>query len=454
MTNTPRPPAEFNQVQAAREAQRLAQSVSNPPAPVDLAGLRVGPNLTIEYEANQALQVEMSNPLLRSLSPFTIRIEPPLVYGEQGGFQNQRTGVVATDFSATSGPGLTGYDRARRAIFQSGFSGLSYRVGSPQEFIVQNGSGPQKNTTPTGQRADSQGNTEGNLGQPAIADLYTAVDIAQQLSAAVNTPPLVLLINPTTLSIARNKVQQFQERSRHGYIFQAWGEEQPKLSITARCGAFVSGGRGVQIASKRDSLAWQNLMNAFHFYQNNGYVYDTVGKSYANLLVGALSIHYDGWVYYGHMESFTYSYDDEHMHGGIEFSIEFTASAILDTAQQTFAVTPMQSPVPSLSDPRYSGMQAKSQNLPGEFSLGRTGLSTQGRVVGAGDAFATLVPQSAVQPFDPTFQTPSSTSAGTVNGLPKQTTGAGGFRPAAQAVTPGQRTVSIQTPNLVEPFKG
>lgn len=449
----PRPPAEFSKDQAAAEEQLLSQAVTNPTAPSALAGLRVGPELSIEYEANQTTQVELSNPLLRSLSPFMIRIEPPLVYGEQGGFKNRKTGSVATDFGVMSGTSMTGYDRARRALAQSGISGLAYKVGSAEEIVVRNGSGPLKKNNATGQKTDSQGNTEGHLGQPAIADLYTAMDIATQLKAALATPPLVLLINPSTLAIAHNKIQQFQERSRHGYIFQAWGEEQPKLSITARCGAFASGGRGVQFASKRDSLAWQNLMNAFHFYRNNGYIYDSVGKSNANLLVGSLSIHYDGWIYFGHMESFTYTYDEEHMNGGIEFSIEFVASAIMDTAEQKFAVTPLKSPVPSLSDPRYSGMASKAQNTAGEFSVSSDGLTTQGRVVGAGDAFGTLVPQNAVQVFDPTFQTPQASSAGTVKGIPTQPTGKGGFRPAPPAPTPGQRVVSIQTPNQVELFR-
>ena len=83
-----------------------------------------------------------------------------------------------------------------------------------------------------------------------------------------------------------NKVQQYNDRTRYGYVFQGWGEEQTRLTISAKCGAFSSGGRGVQYASKRDSAAWQNLMTAFQFYKNNGYIYDTLGKSNAHLFVG------------------------------------------------------------------------------------------------------------------------------------------------------------------------
>ena len=445
-------PADFTQQQAEQDIQLIVQSVTQPPAPKALMGIRVGPELSIEYEDNLTQQVELSNPLLRNLSPFMIRIEPPLIYGEQGGFQNQSQGQVATDFNAQSG-NMSGYDRARRAIAQTGITGLNYSVGSPQELVVQNGSGIQNNNTAKGVMSDDKGNMAGHLGQPSIADLYTAVDIATQLAAALKTPPLVLLINPTTLAIARGKVQQFQERSRHGYVFQAWGEDQPKLSITARCGAFVSGGRGVQFASKRDSLAWQNLMNAFHFYRNNGYIHDTVGKSNAHLLVGALSIHYDGWIYFGHMESFTYTYDDEHMNGGVEFSIEFVASSILDTAQQTFAVTPLKSPIPSMSDPRYAGMTGSlSTGGEGQFSVSSEGLTTQGASIGVGDLFGRLVPQNAVHPFDPSARQQQGVPLGAKDMSPGM--GSTGFKQQPQANTPGAKTVTQQNLSQVDPFVG
>jgi len=442
-----RPAPEFD------DSQVMAQSVSSPPSPKEYIGLQVGVGMSIELEASPVPQVELSNSLLRNLSPFMIRVEPPLVYGENGGFQNKQTNSTATDFSASAGTSLTNYDMARRALQQSKLSGLSGNNASVEETITRNSKGAQKNTLPTGDKSDSQG----NIGQPAIADVYTAVDIAMQLAAIAKVPPLVLLINPTTMSINRSKVAQYSDRSRHGFIYHAWGNDQPKLSITARCGAFVSGGRGVHAGSKRDSLAWQNLMNAFQFYRNNGYIYDTVGKSNAHHLVGALSIHYDGWIYFGHMESFTWTFDEEHMHGGIEFSIEFTASSIVDTSQQVMAVTPMKSPIPSLSDPRYQGMINRARNPTGEFALGAKGLSTQGRAVGVGDAFGTLVPQNAVQVFVPGFHTPQTTSLGTTNGLPNAPPGGstGGFQPqAVEAVLPGQRAVNIQTPNLVEPFRG
>lgn len=337
-----------------RQLQQTQKAVKSPPPPAAYGGLRLGPELSIELEAVQALPVSMEQSLLRNLSPFMVQVEPPMVFAGDAGFTNKPRGSLNPALYGEAGnTSVTAYQAARSKLSQTGIVGISYQAQSSQEYVAQNAISRTAQKAANGTLTDVDGTGTQKYGHPAIADLYTAVDIAQQLSAILNTPPLVLLINPQNLQIAYTKIQQYTDRSRHGYIFHVWGEDQPRLSITARCGAFVSGGRGVQFASKRDSKAWQNLMTAFHFYKNNGYIYDTVGKSNAHLFVGALSIHYDGWVYYGNMESFSFTYEEEKQHGGMEFSMEFVVSAISDTAQPSFYVAPMKAPTPSLSDPRY-----------------------------------------------------------------------------------------------------
>ncbi len=442
------PKAQLSAEQIAKEAVMMEQAVKRPPNPIEFQGLQLPHSITVQLEPNEAIQVETSDAMLRNLSPFMIRVEAPLIYGEDGGFQNKKINSVATDFSVGSGFGtdLTGYDQARKALAQSGIAGLNTSksgMGSVQEFVSQN-STPNTRPSPDGSLANDIG---GNLSAPAIADVYTAVDIARQLAAVINTPPLVLLINPTTFSVSYNKIQQHQERTRHGLVFQAWGEDQPKISFTARCGAFISGGRGVQFASRRDSMAWQNLMNAFHLFRNAGYIHDTVGKSNAHLAVGSLSIRYDGWIYYGHMESFNFANDEEHMHGGIEFAMEFVASAMVDTAQPPYVVTPMKSPMPSPSDPRYQGMGYANDTRAGVLSVGINGVvRSQGQDVGVGDAFLSLVPQNGTGTFGGSAKTPPGPTAASA---PSDK----GFVNAPSSVGPGERVVSVSAPNRIEPFR-
>ena len=439
-----------------KRGQQIEQAVSSPPPPIAFQGVRVGPEFSIEYESNLTLASGMDQALLRKLSPFILQVEPPLVFAQDGGFTQQRKSTNVDIYGIAGSRQEGPYQSARDRLAKTSFVGMDYRVASGAEFFAKNQTGNTSNKTPNDSPADLTGQSSSRLGPPAIADVYAALDIATQLAAVLNAPPLVLLLNPENMAMSYTKVQQFQDRSRFGYIYQGWGEEQPRLSLTAKCGAFMTGGRGVQFASKRDSRAWQNLMGAFHLYKSNGYIYDTVGGSNANHFVGALSIHYDQWIYYGHMESFNYAYDETKPNGGIEFSMEFVVSMMTDTSQPTFAVAPMKSPTPSLSDPRYMGMGARSQNVPGEFSVGADGdgifLTTQGRRVAAGDALLTMVPQDAARVFlrDPNFKTPSATEVGKQSGTKTQPVGLSGF----QAVTPSSnKTVTQANAGDVNPFR-
>jgi len=177
-----------------------------------------------------------------------------------------------------------------------------------------------------------------------------------QLIALASTPPLTLLINPQSLTVTYTKKQSYQDRTRTNYLFQSWGEDQPKLSVQGRIGAFVAGSvaasvdasgqrvlsteaaSGVQFATKRDSGAFQNLMNLMTVYRNNAYIYDLVGRSEAHWWIGSIQIEYDQYIYQGQFDSFTYSYSDDRQGGGLEFGFEFTVSAMYDTCQDVSVV--------------------------------------------------------------------------------------------------------------------
>jgi hypothetical protein len=203
--------------------------------------------------------------------------------------------------------------------------------------------------------------------------------------------PLTLLINPNDMSITYQSLQNYTDRGRNGFIFQRWGEAQPTISFSGSTGAFLAaestssvatGGSvtiknvgdallaatsghaeaeasdgytnvatGVQFATMRDSAAFQNFISLYHFYRNNGLIYDTITKSEAHLFVGAVAIHYDQWVYVGHIESFEFSFTDENQ-PRMEWSMEFTVDEMYDTATSPAVVLPMEAPQPN---PAYPG---------------------------------------------------------------------------------------------------
>jgi len=339
-----------------------------PPAPGAYLGLKGGPEFDYELEPNQTTPIDGSKDLLRVLSPFMIQVEPPLIMGSSASVYEAKKdtpGLIA----AGHGGAPKAFNTARGRLLDIPGGEQMANAGSVESF-VSGGLTHKAKGGSSKKVVDAKGDGPDRIGTPAIADLYTAVDITMQLRALVNTPPLILLINPQSLTMSYTKIQQFTDRTRFGYVFQAWGEEQPKLSISAKCGAFITSGKGVQFASRRDSASWQNLQTAFQFYRHNGYIYDTVGKSNANHMVGALSIHYDGWVYYGNMESFSYTLEESTQLGGIVFDMEFTVNAMVDTSKQSLVVTPMRSPIPSGADTRYGGAASKGNLSKGDISVG------------------------------------------------------------------------------------
>jgi hypothetical protein len=215
---------------------------------------------------------------------------------------------------------------------------------------------------------------------PALAGDMTALSILLQLRRMMDVPPLMLYINPTSFSVTHTKIAQLQERSRYGYIYQAWGEELVKVSFSCVIGAFIAGKRdrsqvvasGVQYASKRDSASFQQLMAVFAMYQSSGYIQDTTApatgrQSRANLLIGNTAIEYDQNVYVGHMDSFSYGEEEAGQNGGMKFEIDFTAIKVFDNSQASSSITPLRAPGSNFYNPSAARSPAAGSRLSRTF---------------------------------------------------------------------------------------
>lgn len=313
-------------------------------------GIPVGPSMLYSFETQAGLPVDNTNPMLRELSPFTIRMVPPTII-DSGIDPNVNINLIGRASSSMDDQEAAA--KAVRSLFgTSSVTGNTAqdRLNSLQQIVAagQIISG----VTSTTERA-------------VLTDLTTAADIAYQVERILQTSPLTLLVNPNDMSTSYTAIQNFSERSRKGFIFQRWGEGQPSVSFSGSTGAFVAAvapgsgfpgttetasPSGLQYASKRDSAAWQNFMALYLFYKNNGYIYDTIGKSEAHLMIGALAIDYDQFTYVGHIESFEWSEQQDSPHR-VEWSMEFIVDLMYDTAQAPVTVQPMASPTPSPSWP-------------------------------------------------------------------------------------------------------
>jgi len=322
-------------------------------------GLPVGPSLEYSFETQESIPVDNSNPLLRDYSPFTLRMVLPKVIANISGVDVNLIGRANQDTSS-----FESYANKLRNAFGT----ESINPGSNYATDAQSRLGRLQQIISAGQVLSSAASDQERA---VFTDQYTAADIVFQLERLLQVPPLTLFVNPSEISVTYSPVQQYQNRTRSGIIFERWGEGQPTLSISGSSGGFTAGATtvslgetnsvsGTQWAARRDSAAFQNFNALYHFYRNNGYIYDLIGKSEANLMVGSIAIDWDQVTYVGNLNSFEYSYQAETLHR-LEWSMEFTVSEYYDMAESPIVVQPMTAPQPN---PAYPGRPGPSQPRP------------------------------------------------------------------------------------------
>lgn len=342
-------------------------------APAQFAGIPGTPDFGRDIEVQEGIPLDGSNSVLRTYSPFVIRVVLPNILGgdrntvlqtqrnpnrappratvrqdnrdtaaysqAQFGVQVDPSGRAAYERLVSSGGAIAGLTRASQVTLEEAYNqALLNQVFGP---AVQNATRPPSNA-------------RNNMVVPALSNDITALSLAVQLKQLSTIPPLLMLINPASMQTSYTKVAQHTSRNRKGYIHEAWGEEMAKISFTFKVGGYTAGlanvsqmgsvVTGVQRASRNDSASYQQLQNLLAMYQGGTYLQDTTTNSRAFPMVGNLAIEYDQMVYIGHMESFNFTDDETHPSGNIEISIEFVANKVYDVAEPPGTITPMQNP--------------------------------------------------------------------------------------------------------------
>lgn len=332
-------------------------------SPFLLQNLSPSHSFVVDYEPQVGIPIDGSNKSGRTYSPFVIRVIPPSILGE--GNEN-----VLLNSPTPTTPGAARENSRDRVSYATAIRGVASEPASLSSYdqMVRLGNAiPGLSTTsvatiqsrynsarftqvfgPTVQRATGREGT--NVITPYMANDITALSVLLQIKAMASVPPILMLINPMSMTTQYAKVAQFQERSRMGHIYQAWGEELVKLSFTFKTGAYVTGGggprspSGYQRASRRDSASFQQLMMVLTLFKNGAYVHDTTQGSLAYPMVGNIALEYDGKVYVGHPDTFSFSESEEQQGGGIEFEMEFTAIKTFDLGRSNSTVQPLTSP--------------------------------------------------------------------------------------------------------------
>lgn len=300
------------------------------PAASRYDGISTSSTFSYTFELQDGVPVDGGRASLRNASPFTMRLVPPDALLDQA----QPGSSIDLVRAASIGSSRASVASAIRGTTVVGSS--ANEVGQLQAFVA----------------AGKLSRGKDKLFAPALADALTAADAALQLRRVLDAPPLTLLVNPSEFSVQRTKIQSYQSVTRQGYVFEAWGEDQPTISISGSTGGFYAGSpsgnspSGLSRACRRDSAAWQNFTSLVQFYKNNGYIYDLIGKSKANLFIGHVAIDYDQWTYLGHFESMSYTDDAASPHR-VTFEMEFKVSRMYDLAQASYAPLPLSVPTSS-----------------------------------------------------------------------------------------------------------
>jgi hypothetical protein len=215
------------------------------------------------------------------------------------------------------------------------------------------------------------------------SDLGRRYQDAQRAEAAMTalaldrmrtTPPLRLLVNPTSFKISSEKVVSDGNFTRSGPIIEHWGEQQDKMSISGKIAAFfaidakpsanaenLGGGPGLTRVARQYSASYQNFLSLYLLYRNNGglYVSTIADRSETNLLarlslVGSIYIYYDSTLYIGSFDSFNVTETDSAPYS-LEYNIEFTVRStfILDspTEYDYNLLKSTQQPLPTTTKP-------------------------------------------------------------------------------------------------------
>lgn len=150
------------------------------------------------------------------------------------------------------------------------------------------------------------------------------------------TPPLKMLVNPTSFKPSSEKIVSDSNRSRSHHIIEHWGEQQEKIDGSGKLLGFYTQdqngpGPGITRTARHYSVSYQNFMSLFLLYKSNGGVWlqdffeTRADKDAMNLsALGSIYIYYDNILYIGSFDSLNTSEADT-----APYTLEYTFSFIV-----------------------------------------------------------------------------------------------------------------------------
>lgn len=199
--------------------------------------------------------------------------------------------------------------------------------------------------------------TAENIGAQFTAAQRTQIlEVQAALEAMKNTPPLRMLVNPSSFGVKGDKILADSAWTRNGNkVVEHWGDNQDKISASGKVAGFYAidiqnaVGPGLTRMARNFSQSWQNFQSLALLYKNNGGLhtkdYASGGQEKNLTMMGSIYIYYDGILYIGSFDSLSIAEADTAPFT-VEYSFEFTVRAafLLDqpdpNTSYTYGVTP------------------------------------------------------------------------------------------------------------------
>lgn len=230
------------------------------------------------------------------------------------------------------------YARAMRRLYDQYFQQTEVSADTYSGDWKNRGSDASKSAKATQNRlAGTELTYDGVSEQYSSAQRAQILEIQNISKAMQNTPPVRMLVNPSSFSVKGEKIVSDGGWSRNGgVIVEHWGNQQEKISASGKVAGFYTmdarnaSGPGLTRAGRNFSLSWQNFQSILLFYSNNGglHVNDpTTANAQRNLsMLGSIYIYYDSIMYVGSFDSLRVNESDTAPHT-VDYSFEFTVRA-------------------------------------------------------------------------------------------------------------------------------
>ena len=204
---------------------------------------------------------------------------------------------------------------------------------------------------------------QSNLGMQFLAAQQSMINnTIAAINRMQNTPPLKMLVNPTSFKVSYEKIISDGEWGRNGPIIEHWGDGQDKIDASGKLAAFYSidatgtgpagfsngYAPGLTRIARQYSQSYQNFLSLWLLYKNNGGIWfgdflsqvtDKTTSQPTNLsVVGSIYIYYDSTLYIGSFDSFNIS-ETETAPYTLEYNFSFTVRAtfLLDRVDSQLA---------------------------------------------------------------------------------------------------------------------